>query len=192
MKLAVERRPDAIVLELDLPRCSGFRILEALRQWNEAPVIILTGRAGIADKVRALDAGANDYMVKPFAPEELAARLRALMRIEPPIGDGPLLVSGALRMNMATRRTTINGCLISLTATEEALLFVLARHAGKIVPGGRLIRAIWGVATAEKTGDLQVHISHLRRKFERFGGNNLILGEATEGYRLSLLISEDD
>jgi two-component system, OmpR family, KDP operon response regulator KdpE len=192
LKQAMESRPDIIVLELDLPGGDGFQVLEALREWNEAPVIILTGRSLISDKVRALDAGANDYMVKPFAPEELAARLRVLLRCEPPTGDGPLLASGALKINMATRTVTVNGHVLELTATEEALLYILARHAGKLVPRRRLIRAIWGIATARKAHDLQVHVAHLRRKFEERGGSNLIQGEGSVGYRLSLLVSNDD
>ncbi len=183
---AVENRPDVIILELDLPDGDGFSVLEALREWTEAPVLILTGRSDISDKVRALDAGANDYVVKPFAPEELAARLRVLLRCEPPTGDGPLLVSGALKINMATRRMTVNGGLLELTGTEEALLYILARHAGKIVPRRRLIRAVWGMATARKEHDLQVHIAHLRRKFEARGSGDLIQGEGSLGYRLSL------
>jgi DNA-binding response OmpR family regulator len=149
-------------------------------------VLILSGRSDIAAKVRALDAGANDYVVKPFAPEELAARLRVLLRCEPPACDGPLLVSGALKINMATRRMTVNGGLLELSGTEEALLYILARHAGKIVPRHRLIRAVWGMATARKEHDLQVHIARLRRKFEGLGGGNLIQGEGGMGYRLSL------
>jgi two-component system KDP operon response regulator KdpE len=189
LRQAVETRPDVIVLELDLPDGDGLQVLEALREWNEAPVIILTGRTGIPDKVRALDAGANDYMVKPFAPEELAARLRVVLRCEPPTGDGPLLVTGALSINMATREMSVNGSPLELTATEEALLYILARHAGKLMPRARLIRAIWGMGSARKTHDLQVHIAHLRRKFEERGGSNLIQGEGSVGYRLSLLIT---
>lgn len=192
LKEAVEQRPDVIVLELDLPDGDGILFLEALREWNEAPVIILTGRTGISDKVRALDAGANDYLVKPFAPEELAARLRVLLRYETLTGDGPVLVSGNLEINMATRRMTMNGTALDLTATEEALLYILARHVGKLVPRRRLIRAIWGIYSARKTHDLQVHIAHLRRKFEEHGGGNLIGGDGNVGYRLSMLFSKDE
>jgi two-component system KDP operon response regulator KdpE len=192
MRQAVECRPDVTILELNLPDCDGFRVLEALREWTEAPVVILTFRSGIADKVRALDAGANDYVVKPFAPEELAARLRVLLRFEQAVGDGPLLANGPLRINMATRTMTMNGIVLELTATEEALLFILARHAGKLVPRRRLIRAIWGMATARKVHDLQVHVSRLRRKLTSRGGGSLILGEGTAGYMLSLLASHDE
>jgi two-component system, OmpR family, KDP operon response regulator KdpE len=183
---AVESRPDVIILELDLPDGDGFAVLAALREWNEAPVLILSGRAGVADKVRALEAGANDYMVKPFAPEELAARLRVLQRCEPPTSDGPLLVSGALKIDMATREVTVNGSSLELTATEEAILFILARQAGKLVPRPRLTRAIWGTDAVPKISELQVYIARLRRKLEERGGINLIRGDGSEGYSLSL------
>jgi two-component system KDP operon response regulator KdpE len=186
LKEAVDRRPEAIILELDLPDADGFVILGALREWNEKPILILSGRIGIAEKVRALDAGANDYLVKPFAPEELAARLRVLLRSEPPACEGPLLVSGALRIDMATREVTVNSCLLELTPTEEAVLYILARHAGKLVPRGLIIRAIWGGDFAAKIHDLQVHIGRLRRKLEDLGGANLIQGNGGVGYTLPL------
>jgi len=188
---AVEGRPDVIILELDLPDGDGFTILDALREWNQAPVLILSGRARIADKVRALDAGANDYIVKPFAPEELAARLRVLQRDEPPQSDGPLLLTGALKIDMATREATVSGCSLDLTATEEAVLYMLARHAGKLVPRGRLIRAIWGTDSANKLRDLHVHIARLRRKLEKCGGNNLIRGDGSAGYSLALVADHE-
>lgn len=187
----VESRPDVIILELDLPDGDGFAVLDALREWNGAPVLMLSNRADVADIVRALDSGANDYMVKPFAPEELAARLRVLLRSEPPTSDGPLLVNGPLRIDMATREMTMNGCRLELTATEEAVLYILAHHAGKLVPRGRLVRAVWGTNDANKVHDLQVHIARLRRKLEEHGGNNLIRGEGSVGYSLSLAANHE-
>jgi two-component system KDP operon response regulator KdpE len=188
---AVESRPDIIVLELDLPDGDGLRVLEALREWNEAPVIILTGRTGISDKVRALDAGANDYVVKPFAPEELAARLRVLLRSDTPAGDGPLLVSGALKINMATRKMTINGTPLELTGTEEALFYILARHSGWLVPHRRLVRAVWGIDSAEKVHDLQFHIARLRRKLGALGAKNLIRVEGRVGYIVTMIADDE-
>src|SRR5271165_1490740 len=182
----LKSRPDAFVLELVLPDCDGFAVLASLREWSEAPVMILSVRTGVADIVRALDAGADDYMAKPFAPEELAARLRVLLRSEPPTGDGPLLVCGALRIDMATREMTVKGRPLGLTATEEAVLYILARHAGMLVPRGRLIRAIWGGNAEGKVRDLQVHVARLRRKLGDCGGSNLIRGEGSIGYTLSI------
>lgn len=182
----VRSRPEAFILELDLPDGDGLAVLRALREWSGAPVLILSGRAGTQDKVRALDAGANDYMVKPFAPEELVARLRVLLRCEPPTDDGPLLVSGALRIDMATRRITVNGRPLKLAATEEAILHILARHAGKIVPCKRLVRAIWGGDSGARIHELQVFVARLRRKLEMRGGDNLIRGVGQMGYTLPL------
>lgn len=184
---AVEKRPDVIILEIDLPDGDGFGVLKVLREWNHAPVLILSARADIADKVRALDAGANDYMAKPFAPEELIARLRVLQRDETPQSDGPLLISGVLKIDMATHDVTVKGCRLRLTATEEAVLYILARHAGKLVPPERLIHAIWGTETANKMSDLHVHIARLRRKLAEHGGNNLIRGDGSAGYSLALV-----
>jgi two-component system KDP operon response regulator KdpE len=164
----------------------GFAVLHAIREWSDAPVLILSGRTSTADKVRALDAGANDYVVKPFAPEELAARLRVLLRSEPPTDDGPSFVNGAMKIDMATREVTVNGRLLGLSATEEAVLHILARHAGKIVPWRRLVRAIWGTDTGTKIHDLKVHISRLRRKLEMRGAAGLIKGQSAVGYTLSL------
>jgi two-component system KDP operon response regulator KdpE len=182
----VDKRPDAIVLEFDLPDSDGFEAIDALREWSHAPVLMLSGRATIADRIRALDAGANDFMTKPFAPEELAARLRVLLRSEAPESEGPLFASGPLRIDMATREMTANGFPLGLTATEEAVLYILARHAGKVVPNERIIRAVWGASTAGKIHDLQVHIARLRRKLEERGAHKLIRGEGGVGYSLAL------
>jgi two-component system KDP operon response regulator KdpE len=182
----VDKRPDAIILELDLPDGDGFGALAALREWSSAPVLMLSDRATIGDRIRALDAGANDFMAKPFAPEELAARLRVLLRSEPLEGEGPLMVSGALRIDMATREMTANGYPLGLTATEEAVLYILARHAGKVVSREHIVRAVWGTGAARKVHDLQVHIARLRRKLEERGAHRLIRGEGSVGYSLAL------
>lgn len=191
LEQAVEHRPDVIILELDLPDGNGFAVLEALREWTTTPVLILSGRAEVGDKVRALDAGANDYVAKPFAPAELAARLRVLQRCEPPLDDGPLVISGALQIDLATRAVTVGGHPLTFTATEEAILFILARHAGKFVPQQRLTRVIWGTADAAKIGELRVYIARLRRKLEEHGGGNLIRGEGTVGYGLALTADQE-
>ena len=184
---ALEARPDVVILELDLPDGDGFAVLDALREWSAEPVLILSGRVGVADKVRALDAGANDYLVKPFSPEELTARLRVLLRCELPTNDGPFLVNGPLKIDMATHKVTVNDRAPELTATEEAVLYVLARHVGRFIPRRRLIRSIWGVDAADKIHHLQVHIGQLRRKLEDCGGPHLIRGEGGLGYSLVLV-----
>ena len=186
LRKAAENRPDIIILEIDLPDGDGFAVLGALREWSEAPVLILSERVGVAEKVRALDSGANDFLAKPFAPEELAARLRVLQRCETPNSDVSLLVTGTLKIDMATRQATVDGHPLTLTAIEEAVFFILARHAGRLVPWPRLLSAIWGTDAASKIGELRVYIAQLRRKLEEHGGSGLILGDGQVGYSLAL------
>jgi two-component system KDP operon response regulator KdpE len=183
---ALAHRPDVIILELDLPDGDGFAVLDVLREWNGAPVLILSGRTGVADKVRALDSGANDFQAKPFVPEELAARLRVLQRCETSASDVSLLVSGGLKIDLATRQTTVNGFALTLTATEEVLFYILARHAGRFVPRQRLLRAIWGTDATSKNAELHVYIAQLRRKLEEQGGYDLIRENGSVGYSLAL------
>lgn len=182
----MDSRPDVIILELDLPDGDGFAVLTALREWNDAPVLILSGRAGVTDKVRALDSGANDFLAKPFALEELAARLRVLQRCEMPASDVSLWVSGALQIDLSTHEVLVSGHRLMLTATEEAVFYMLARHAGRLVPRQRLLRAIWGTDEPRKNAELHVYIAQLRRKFERYGEYNLIRGDGSFGYSLAL------
>jgi two-component system KDP operon response regulator KdpE len=191
LRKAAENRPDIIILEIDLPDGDGFAVLNALREWSEAPVLILSERAGVAEKVRALDSGANDFLAKPFAPEELAARLRVLQRCETPNSDVSLLVTGTLKIDMATRQATVNGHPLTLTAIEEAVFFILARHAGRLVPWQRLLRAIWGTDATSKIGELRVYIAQLRRKLEEHGGNGLIQGDGRVGYSLALIADHE-
>ena len=191
LRKAVENRPDIIILEIDLPDGDGFAVLGALREWSEAPVLILSERAGVAEKVRALDSGADDFLAKPFAPEELAARLRVLQRCETPNSDVSLLVTGTLKIDMATRQATANGHRLTLTAIEEAVFYILARHAGRLVPWQRLLRAIWGTDATSKIGELRVYIAQLRRKLEEHGGYGLIQGDGREGYSLALIAEHE-
>jgi len=191
LRKAAENRPDIIILEIDLPHGDGFAVLGALREWSEAPVLILSERAGVAEKVRALDSGADDFLAKPFAPEELAARLRVLQRCETPNSDVSLLVTGTLKIDMATRQATVNGHPLTLTAIEEAIFYILARHAGRLVPWQRLLRAIWGTDATSKIGELRVYIAQLRRKLEEHGGYGLIQGDGSVGYSLALIADHE-
>jgi DNA-binding response OmpR family regulator len=135
-------------------------------------MLILSGRTGVADKVGA--------------PEELAARLRVLQRCEPPRNNGPVLMSGPLQIDTATRIATVNRAPLILAATEESVLHMLAQYAGKFVPRQRLIDAIWGAGAAGKISELQNYIARLRRKLEEHGGSNLIRGHGSVGYSLAL------
>jgi two-component system, OmpR family, KDP operon response regulator KdpE len=189
---AVENRPDVIILELDLPHGNGFHVLKGLRKWNTARVIVLSWRSGVADKVRALDAGAYDYMVKPFDPDELAARVRAVLRCEPLTGEDPLPLDGSLNINMATREMAFDGVHLELSAKEKAVLFILARHAGKLVPQKRLIHAVWGPGAAWKACDINIQITNLRRKLRVHSDKELIQGGASFGYRMALTVFYDE
>jgi two-component system KDP operon response regulator KdpE len=162
-------------------------LLEALREWNAAPILILSARKDVPDKVRALDAGANDFVTKPFFGEELLARLRVLLRSEPPFTGAPLLVTGPLRVDMASRRVAVNGRPVELTATEDAVFYVLARHAGLWVSCAHLVRAVWGAEPSAKIDELREYVWRLRRKLEPQGGGGLIENDGEAGYRLAVL-----
>ena len=151
-------RPDIVILELDLPDTDGLSLLTRLREWSRAPVLILSGRDREADKVAALDAGANDFMTKPFGGAELLARLRVFQRSVPWITDGPLLVEGAVSVNLATHEVRCKGRPVKLTPTEEALFYMLVRYAGKEVTCGHLTRCLWGTEGENKIHDLHVYI----------------------------------
>lgn len=185
---AIKIRPDVVILELDLPTGNSFRVLELLWKWHRARVIVLTWRAAIADKVRALDAGAYDYIVKPFAPEELAARVRVVLRSKPLAGQAPP-TRDLLNINMATRQMSLEGRPLNLTAKEEAVLFILARHAGRLVSQKRLLRVVWGDAAPSKLADLKEQIASLRTKLEACSPKALIHGGGYFGYRLAATVS---
>jgi len=183
---AVEERPDVIVLELCLPDLDGFAVLKALREWNPAPVLMLSVRDTVRNRVRALDGGADDYLAKPFAGEELLARLRVMQRDEPALADPPVLVAGPLRVDMGTQAVTVNGERVIFTATEAAIFHVLARHAGWRVSCPHLTKSIWGAEAGAKISDLREFICRIRRKLEHKGGDHLICAEGSVGYRLNL------
>jgi two-component system KDP operon response regulator KdpE len=185
---AIKVRPDVVILELDLPTGNGFRILDLLWKWQRARVIVLTWGADVADKVRALDAGAYDYIVKPFAPEELAARVRVVLRSKPQAGQAPP-TRDLLNINMATRRMSLERKPLDLTAKEEAVLFILARHAGRLVPQKRLLRVVWGDAAPSKLADLKAQIASLRTKLGACSSKALIHGGGYFGYRLAATVS---
>ena len=187
LRRAADERPDVIILELDLPDQDGLEVLQSLREWNAAPVLVLSARKEVGDKVRALDAGANDYLTKPFAGEELLARLRVLQRCEPAMTDAPILIAGPLRVNMATHEVSVDGEPVALTATEDAIFYVLARHAGRRVSCAHLLRAVWGAGAAAKIDELREYIWRLRRKLEQRGVENLIRADGGTGYSLALL-----
>jgi two-component system KDP operon response regulator KdpE len=182
----VEGKPDVILLELQLSDGDGLAVLHSLQEWCHAPVMVLSCQTEEEAKVAALDAGARDYLTKPFSSAELLARLRALQRPLPNVPEGPLLIEGGLVANLATHEVTLNGHTTMLTPKEQALFFVLARYAGRVVTCSHLLHSIWGVHSDDKLQDLRVLVSHLRKKLGAYGGEMLVRTEGNLGYCLIL------
>jgi len=181
---AAARRPDVIVLDLGLPDIDGLTVLKRLREWSQTPVLVLSVRDREADKVAALDNGADDYLTKPFGTEELLARMRAVQRRAPEAHEEPVFVSGDLTVDLAGRTVTVKKKEVHLTATEYALLRELVRHAGKVVMHAQLLRAVWGPNSENQSQYLRVYITHLRKKLETPTSGKLIQTEPGIGYRL--------
>lgn len=186
--LAVASRypPDLVILDLGLPDLDGITVIEGLRGWSTAPIIVLSARHIEAAKVDALDAGADDYVTKPFGMDELLARLRAALRRATPASEGTTIVStDAFTIDLAAKTvTTSGGSEIRLTPTEWQLLEILVRHRGKLVSQKQLLRDIWGPAYETETGYLRVHLANLRRKLESEPGQpRYLLTEPGIGYR---------
>jgi len=164
--LADSEQPDLILLDLSMPDLSGFEVLKQIRLFSDTPVIILTVRDDELDKVQGLELGADDYIVKPFSPLELMARIHSVLR-RVKGSAGPLVrpyVSGPLRIDFAARRATMNGEIVSLTNTEFHLLELLARNAGRIVTDEALLSRVWGDYAQDNPDYLKVYIYRLRRK----------------------------
>jgi len=183
---AVARRPDVIILDLALPDMDGLTALLRLRESNRAPVLILSAQEDEMSKVAALDSGANDYMTKPFGAAELLARLRVLQRSIPGETDGPLFIHGGLRVDILSHRITLRGCPVELTHTEEAVFYILVRHAGNLVTCKHLLRCVWGTDSESKMHDLHVYIRSLRQKLSGGGSESVIQTQGSAGYRLLL------
>ena len=181
---AVAKRPNVILLDLGLPDLDGLTVLKRLREWSQTPVIVLTVRDSEANKVAALDNGADDYLTKPFSAAELLARLRAIQRRAPEASEEPVFVTGDLTVDQTTRAVTVKKQEVHLTATEYALLHELVRHAGKVVTHKYLLRTVWGPNAEEQSQYLRVYITHLRKKLESDSNKKLIQTESGIGYRL--------
>jgi two-component system KDP operon response regulator KdpE len=178
------RPPEAIVLDLLLPDGSGTDVCRELRRWNTAPILVLSAVGEEKEKIEALDAGADDYVTKPFSGDELLARLRAALRRAAPSPD-PIVEVGELRIDLEMRAVTMAGEPVSLTPIEYDLLRLLAENQGKLLTHPMILRAIWGPAFQEESNYLHVHVSHLRRKIEPDPARpRYILNQAGVGYRL--------
>ncbi len=182
---AALRRPDVIVLDLGLPDLDGVEVLKRLREWSETPVLILSVRDAEEQKIAALDAGADDYITKPFSTAELLARLRVAQRRARPVEEASVYTHEGLQVDLAARCVTVEGREIPLTATEYALLRLLVRHAGRVLTHSQMLREIWGPNAEEHRQYLRVYVTHLRRKIERDPQHpQHIKTESGIGYRL--------
>jgi two-component system, OmpR family, KDP operon response regulator KdpE len=181
------RPPDVMILDLVLPDGNGVEVCEEVRRWSTLPIIVLSAVGDEREKVRALDAGADDYVTKPFGTEELTARIRAALRRRDS-GDGadPVVRVGPVTVDLAARRVTRDGDEIHLTPIEFELLRVLATHRGKLVTHRALLQDVWGPGYGEETHYLRVHIAHIRGKLERDPARpEILLTDAGVGYRLA-------
>ena len=182
---AAQRRPDVVLLDLGLPDLEGAAVLKRLREWSRVPVIILSVRDREDEKVAALDAGADDYVTKPFNSAELLARIRAALRHTQPQGAGAIFRSGDLEVDLSKRVVLKNGAEVKLTPIEYSLLRLLVTHAGKVLTHRQLLTEVWGAKAVEQTHYLRVHIAHLREKIENNPSKpELIITESAVGYRL--------
>ena len=182
---AVRCLPDIVLLDLGLPDIDGQTVLKRLREWSQAPVLVLSVRQSEDDKIAALDSGANDYVTKPFSTGELLARLRVLQRSAQPQVKVEVFHSGPLSVDLTSRTVKVKGKPVRLTVTEYSLLLYFVQHAGKVLTHGQLLREIWGVKAVENTGPLRVYIGYLRDKLEVNPAQpELLITEPGVGYRL--------
>ena len=178
-------RPDAVVLDLGLPDMEGHEVIRKLREWSQVPIIVLSVREHETEKIAALDAGADDYLTKPFAVGELMARLRAALRRAANTGNEPVYAVGELRVDLGRRQVSMRGQDIGLTPTEYDLLRALAQHGGRVLTHHQLLRQVWGASYEPETHLLRVNISNLRRKLEPDPARpQYLLTEPGVGYRL--------
>lgn len=178
-------RPDLILLDLGLPDLDGVEVIRRIREWSPVPIIVLSVREREDDKVHALDAGADDYLTKPFGIAELLARMRVVLRRSIQQAPEPVYRIGGLEVNLPRRRVTVDGAEAQLTPTEYELLRLLVVHAGKVLTHSQILRQIWGVAYVEQPHVLRVNISNLRHKIEPDPSRpRYILTEPGVGYRL--------
>jgi two-component system KDP operon response regulator KdpE len=185
---ATSHNPELVLLDLGLPDGDGIELTRNLRTWSRVPIIVISARGREADKVEALDAGADDYLTKPFGLDELLARMRVALRHAREVGPGvsePVLTFGPLRVDLERREVSRAGIPVRLTPTEFRLLAFLARHSGRIVTHGQILKEVWGGAPAAEAHHVRVHMAELRKKIEDDPARpKLLLTELGVGYRL--------
>jgi len=185
LNAVIANRPDIIILDLGLPDIDGIEVTRQLREWSQTPIIILSVRENEQDKIAALDAGADDYLTKPFGTGELMARMRVAMRRLATQSDEPVLQVGELQMDLSRRIVTVSGNEVSLTPTEYDILRLLMQNAGKVITHHHLLKQVWGTAYESEMHILRVNISNLRRKIEPDPSRpHYLLTEPGVGYRI--------
>jgi two-component system KDP operon response regulator KdpE len=189
LRIAARTRPDAVILDLGLPDMDGTEVVAGLRGWTSTPILVLSARHDQVDKVGALDAGADDYVTKPFGMDELLARLRAALRRAGAVADvaAAVLVTASFSIDLAGKRVTRDGQDVRLTPTEWHLLEQLARNPGRLVTQRQLLREVWGPAAEQQSQYLRVYIGTLRRKLEPVPARpRHLITEPGMGYRLEV------
>jgi two-component system KDP operon response regulator KdpE len=183
---AASHPPDVVILDLGLPDMDGNEVIEGLRGWSQAPIIVLSARTTQGDKVVALDVGADDYMTKPFGMDELLARLRAALRRAGSDPDAPVVETDSFTIDLATKQASTPAGPVHLTPTEWHLLEVLIRHEGNLVPRRDLLQEVWGPAYETETNYLRVYMAQLRRKLEADPSHpRHLITEPGMGYRFA-------
>lgn len=178
-------KPDLIIVDLGLPDIDGKDVVKQIRDWSSVPIIILTARDQEQEKIEALDAGADDYVTKPFGMGELLARIRVCLRRSAESDDEPVLTCGGLKVDLVLRRVTVDDREIKLTPTEYELIKIMAQHAGRVLTHKQLLKAVWGNSYNEDTHYIRVYIGQLRRKIEADPAQpRYIITESGVGYRL--------
>jgi two-component system KDP operon response regulator KdpE len=192
LQLAARHRPDLVVLDLGLPDITGLDVIAGLRGWTDVPIVILSARETERDKIAALDAGADDYVTKPFGMGELLARLRAALRRVVPTSEEPVVETPDFTIDFVTKRIQRNGEDVKLTPTEWHMVEVLVRNAGKLVAQRQLLQEVWGPEYGTETNYLRVHMAHIRRKLEPEPSRPIyFLTEPGMGYRFESPSSDD-
>jgi two-component system KDP operon response regulator KdpE len=184
VRVATAHPPDLVVVDLGLPDLDGTELVRRLRTWTSVPVLVLSGRSDSSDKVEALDAGADDYVTKPFGMDELLARLRALGRRAPATEDHPVVQVGRASVDLASHRVSVEGRDVRLTPTEWKLLEVLVRHPGELMSQQTLLAEVWGPGYETAQGNLRLYVGQLRKKLEPDPAHpRHLLNEPGLGYR---------
>lgn len=181
---AIAHHPELVVIDLGMPGLTGIEVIEAIRGWSQIPVLVVSGRSESWDKVDALDAGADDYVTKPFSADELLARIRALTRRTVASPEAPVVQFGDVTVDLAAHVVTRAGSVVRMTPTEWSLLEVLVRNPGKLVTRETLLTEVWGKQYTTDTGYLRLYMSQLRKKLEADPSNPVhLLTEQGLGYR---------